>query len=267
MIAAEVRALASSDSIRNLFDLLSQFLSQIHAYRWLALAGTSSPFFYIHHFAAMGEAAVAEARAALGTAGVEPSLLEDEDALGEHAGPPAVVGRVLFAGREIAKLAMGPAQGGAESTRSLLEVLASELGGALRMTILVEEARFLASIDPLTRIMNRRAFLQWGERELARLDRYGGDLCIGLIDVDHFKAVNDQHGHQQSTSTKEQRWGHRRAPPDLGAVEGERAGGARWLPGARHLTFAPSRGSTLNAGASRARPPARGCARWQTRAR
>jgi diguanylate cyclase (GGDEF)-like protein len=43
--------------------------------------------------------------------------------------------------------------------------------------------------------MNRRAFDDWMARELARLDRYGGSLGFAVLDVDHFKSVNDRHGH------------------------------------------------------------------------
>ena len=49
--------------------------------------------------------------------------------------------------------------------------------------------------DPLTGLYNRRF---WGERyknELARAKRYAHPLCVLLLDLDHFKAVNDKHGH------------------------------------------------------------------------
>src|SRR5207253_7078068 len=46
-----------------------------------------------------------------------------------------------------------------------------------------------------TGLMNRRAFTAVLEREVARAERYAVPLSFLLLDVDHFKAVNDQHGH------------------------------------------------------------------------
>jgi diguanylate cyclase (GGDEF)-like protein len=52
-----------------------------------------------------------------------------------------------------------------------------------------------ASTDPLTGIANRRAFHEHLTAEIARAHRYGRHLSLVLIDLDHFKAVNDEHGH------------------------------------------------------------------------
>ena len=53
----------------------------------------------------------------------------------------------------------------------------------------------LADTDELTNLKNRRAFDYSFEREWARFRRLGSDLSLILIDVDHFKDVNDDHGH------------------------------------------------------------------------
>ncbi len=52
-----------------------------------------------------------------------------------------------------------------------------------------------STIDGLTGIFNRRAFDQRMEEEIARSRRYGNAFSVLLLDVDHFKKVNDQHGH------------------------------------------------------------------------
>src|ERR1043165_7591843 len=65
VIAAEVRALASEGSFERLFDLLSQLLSQLAGYRWLALATRSPRHFGVHHHPKLGAQALAEARGAL----------------------------------------------------------------------------------------------------------------------------------------------------------------------------------------------------------
>lgn len=52
-----------------------------------------------------------------------------------------------------------------------------------------------ANRDPLTGLFNRRYLVDTFERELARCTREDLPLCVMLIDVDHFKRVNDRHGH------------------------------------------------------------------------
>jgi diguanylate cyclase (GGDEF)-like protein len=54
----------------------------------------------------------------------------------------------------------------------------------------------LAVTDGLTGVANRRTWEQELPRELAHAGRSGRPLCVALIDLDHFKAFNDQHGHQ-----------------------------------------------------------------------
>jgi diguanylate cyclase (GGDEF)-like protein len=51
----------------------------------------------------------------------------------------------------------------------------------------------LALTDPLTNLPNRRAMDRLCERELRRRERYPGAMAIGLIDVDHFKQINDRY--------------------------------------------------------------------------
>lgn len=54
----------------------------------------------------------------------------------------------------------------------------------------------LARIDPLTGLLNRRAFLERCTVERMRTDRSPGPLSLVLLDLDHFKDVNDTYGHQ-----------------------------------------------------------------------
>jgi len=53
----------------------------------------------------------------------------------------------------------------------------------------------LALTDPLTGLPNRRAIEEWATRQLSGAARYGFSFLVVLADVDHFKAVNDTHGH------------------------------------------------------------------------
>ena len=53
----------------------------------------------------------------------------------------------------------------------------------------------LANVDPLTGALSRRHFLAVAEQELARSRRYAAPLMVLMLDLDHFKRINDQHGH------------------------------------------------------------------------
>ena len=57
------------------------------------------------------------------------------------------------------------------------------------------ELRHLADHDPLTGLLNRRSFERALDQHLARVRRYGVQGALLMIDLDGFKAVNDQHGH------------------------------------------------------------------------
>ncbi|MCH8179512.1 MAG: GGDEF domain-containing protein [Proteobacteria bacterium] len=53
----------------------------------------------------------------------------------------------------------------------------------------------LSRTDGLTGLANRRRFMEVLASELARCRRTGAPLCVALLDIDHFKQVNDRHGH------------------------------------------------------------------------
>ncbi len=58
-----------------------------------------------------------------------------------------------------------------------------------------KEMRSLASLDPLTGLMNRRSFSASLEHELKRMSRTEKAAAVILFDLDHFKQLNDAHGH------------------------------------------------------------------------
>jgi diguanylate cyclase (GGDEF)-like protein/PAS domain S-box-containing protein len=58
-----------------------------------------------------------------------------------------------------------------------------------------EELRALSITDSLTGIHNRRYFQDRLRAEMARLNRTSGTLSVIMLDIDHFKRINDQHGH------------------------------------------------------------------------
>lgn len=58
-----------------------------------------------------------------------------------------------------------------------------------------EQLEVLASTDPLTGLSNRRKFNGLLDHEIKRFERYEQSLCLILIDIDHFKTINDTYGH------------------------------------------------------------------------
>ena len=57
------------------------------------------------------------------------------------------------------------------------------------------ELRMIAQVDHLTGALTRRGFVEQAEREISRSRRYGRPSSLVMIDLDHFKSVNDTHGH------------------------------------------------------------------------
>ncbi|MEO1329691.1 MAG: sensor domain-containing diguanylate cyclase [Pseudomonadota bacterium] len=53
----------------------------------------------------------------------------------------------------------------------------------------------MASVDPLTGALNRRAFFEMAQFEADRLKEQGGAYTVAMMDLDHFKRLNDRHGH------------------------------------------------------------------------
>lgn len=93
-----------------------------------------------------------------------------------HASAPAVDGR-------------------ADNDTALLEAVGEQLSLAMVNLQLRETLRQQSLRDPLTGLFNRR-YLEVGlERELARCRRRGHALSVVMLDVDHFKRFNDEHGH------------------------------------------------------------------------
>ncbi len=75
-------------------------------------------------------------------------------------------------------------------------------GGSIRtLTDVGHDRQMLAELhrqaatDPLTGVANRRYFLSRFQREIDRHKRYATDIALLIMDIDHFKVINDRHGH------------------------------------------------------------------------
>lgn len=64
-----------------------------------------------------------------------------------------------------------------------------------RRKAMEQELKRLATTDPLTGVANRRHFIEQFEMELARIKRSGESAGFLMVDIDHFKNVNDRYGH------------------------------------------------------------------------
>ena len=79
-----------------------------------------------------------------------------------------------------------------DQTHQYLQVVESD---SRHLSDELTRVRMLSLTDELTGLSNRRAFLRRLEDEVARVQRYGFNLSLALIDLDKFKQVNDQYGH------------------------------------------------------------------------
>jgi diguanylate cyclase (GGDEF)-like protein len=94
--------------------------------------------------------------------------------------------------------------GSARIERRIVEVVeqfVSQTALALQNAWLLAQVRGLAATDSLTGIANRRTFDSELVREISRADRSGAALALIIVDIDHFKAHNDTHGHQEGDRT------------------------------------------------------------------
>ena len=78
---------------------------------------------------------------------------------------------------------------------SILEVFSTTASAAIRNSQLHAELQHLAIKDPLTGLLNRRGFYRQAKREISRAKRYEHSLSLIMIDIDYFKQVNDDFGH------------------------------------------------------------------------
>jgi diguanylate cyclase len=96
--------------------------------------------------------------------------------------------------REIEKLTKGHHELAEQldSTHHYLQLIETD---SRQLSDELTRVRLLSLTDELTGLPNRRAFLRRIEDEVARVQRYGFPLSLALIDLDHFKQINDKHGH------------------------------------------------------------------------
>ena len=194
VVAGEVRSLSSASSFERMFDSLSQLMTQLVEYRWLAVTTVTPGYFGVHAHRRQAEAAEEEALNALRPGPKRVVRIRDDDAMDVDSIDHAVVYDVKLGDVPIGQLAFGvPA--GRSRIDSIAPAVAKELAAVVRLVLLVEESQRLATTDGLTGLTNRRAFVHELKREIERAARSGAPTSLLLLDLDHFKAINDTHGH------------------------------------------------------------------------
>ncbi len=79
--------------------------------------------------------------------------------------------------------------------RQYASMLADLLATAYQTAVSIEAVERDAAVDGLTRVYNRRYFSLWFENEIRRAKNYSQPLSLLILDIDHFKKVNDTWGH------------------------------------------------------------------------
>jgi diguanylate cyclase (GGDEF)-like protein len=77
----------------------------------------------------------------------------------------------------------------------IMSIFAKQIGVSLERARLFQEVQSLALTDPLTGLQNRRSLFELGRVEFARAQRMKRSFCCMMLDLDHFKHINDEYGH------------------------------------------------------------------------
>jgi diguanylate cyclase (GGDEF)-like protein len=109
---------------------------------------------------------------------------------------PTVLDLPLTVGnRSVARLVAERPEPFGDADRELVGVLAAQAMAAFDRATLFARVQELAVVDDLTGVANRRRFFDTGERDLLAARRHGRPVAALMVDIDHFKRVNDTFGH------------------------------------------------------------------------
>lgn len=87
-------------------------------------------------------------------------------------------------------------EGITRSDLPILSIFAKQVGISLERARLFQEVQSLALTDPLTGLQNRRSVYELGRIEFSRAQRLERPFSCMMLDIDHFKKINDTYGHQ-----------------------------------------------------------------------
>jgi len=111
--------------------------------------------------------------------------------------PSLVVLPLLVHDSALGTLVLGSNQKGAfgDTVRPTLEVLSRHIAVSLANARMVKRLEDLATTDGLTGLFNKRTLIEIAKRKILSAERFEKPLSVLVCDLDHFKTVNDTHGH------------------------------------------------------------------------
>lgn len=191
-------------------------LARLALRRLAALRLPPTPELFTHHYYAMAGAPPAAPNDATSTT-IDPELVERVDNILAQASSVTqdLADNVLLHGEEVAASLEGLV-GDTTMSTSVVELLQSVVASAnaMQRTLIashaelvdarrslsaieveLKESRHLLQKDPLTGTDNRRAMTPILAREMARARRDNEPMSVAMVDLDHFKQINDTHGH------------------------------------------------------------------------
>ena len=106
-----------------------------------------------------------------------------------------LISYVLMDGKYYAKLYILPDRRMFLYHNEIINIIVKSLGISLANLMNIRRLENAAAFDPMTNCYNRREFNRLIEHNIANAKRYSRDLSIIMVDLDHFKRVNDRFGH------------------------------------------------------------------------
>ena len=145
--------------------------------------------------AARRAVALADSELARAITGAQTLTLRGDGAAGQGLAVPLTMGLSVLGVVELrTPAAAGPMVADALEA---IETLASHAATAIAASRLHQEVELRSETDGLTRVFNRRKLENDLRAEVVRCVRYARPLALIMVDVDHFKSINDEFGHQQ----------------------------------------------------------------------
>lgn len=126
-------------------------------------------------------------------ADIEGSGEEPVKSLRSHLTVPLVARGQLYG-----MLSSGAAREGSftEDNLRILSIVANEIASAME-NVTLQKTKLLAILDTVTDVYNSRFFRQCLRMDFARAQRYHSTLSLVVLDIDHFRHINDAYGHRQ----------------------------------------------------------------------